>query len=89
MFSRLAWQDCLDYTRDTLNKERHTVNLTDLRSAFWETFPKYAARYSKTHRARVRQNSYPVDIRMTWCDFVDMMHRDGLISDSLANRATL
>ena len=53
-----------------------------LRAAFWDCtdfrrIPGY------------RQNSYPVDVRMAWVDFVDAMARDCQISPSLASRVIL
>ena len=35
------------------------------------------------------QNDYPADTRMAFCDFVEMLARDGEISESLAARCTL
>lgn len=60
-----------------------TTSQKELRELFWE------------HNQDIKrvpgwtQNQYPTDIRMTWCDFVEMMRRDGLISEKLAARATL
>lgn len=54
----------------------------ELRALFW--------RSCKFQRhARWTQNQYPADVRICWCDFVENMNRDGIISDALANRATL
>lgn len=61
------------------------TNQKDLRAAFWDAHPKL----SLSRRANKKQNDYPADIRMAWCDYVEYMHRDGNISDALANRATL
>ena len=70
----------------------------ELRAAFWESHPSFSrkmvavGRSAKTGRIlyrRAEQNDYCADIRYAWVDFVDMMHRDGQISDELANRATL
>jgi len=36
-----------------------------------------------------KQNQYPVDVRLDFCDFVEYLHRSGEISSALANRATL
>ena len=54
-----------------------------LRAAFWCDHPQF------TRKGRQTQNQYKTDIRVTWCDYVDHMNRIGLISDKLANRATL
>ncbi len=63
---------------------RHTITTqAQLRAAFWEGHPHFKRRPGKT------QNDYPADIRVTWCDYVDTMNRCGVISDALAQRATL
>ena len=60
-----------------------------LRAAFWDAHPSF------DHQARAAgirsksQNHHCATVRLTWCDFVDMMARDGQISESLAQRATL
>ena len=56
---------------------------TQLRAAFW------ASCWDSGRIPGYRQNSYPVDVRMAWVDFVDAMARDGQISASLASRVTL
>ena len=53
-----------------------------LRDSFWENH-HYVKKPGKT------QNDYPIDVRMAWCDYVECMHRDGEITDALAQRATL
>ena len=52
----------------------------EIRAAF------YASNPNAEHRA---QNDQPADIRTDFVDFVDYLHRAGLISDSLAARVTL
>lgn len=59
---------------------------SDLRSAFWEAHEQLRRAY---FRRSWRQNQYPTDVRVPWCDYVESCHRDGLISDALAQRATL
>jgi hypothetical protein len=56
----------------------------DLRAAFWEAHPRCAA-----VRRPGGQNAQGTDVRMTWCDYVEAMNRNGEISDALADRATL
>ena len=56
-----------------------------LRRAFWLARPDLRPQY----RSAKRQNAYPCDTRMAWCDYVEAMARDGAISDDLAARATL
>ena len=60
-----------------------------LRAAFWDAYPSFD---HQTRMAGIRsksQNHHCATVRLTWCDFVDMMARDGQISESLAQRATL
>ncbi len=57
--------------------------LTELRAAFWEAHPFFK------RRGRTKQNDYPINIRMAWCDFVEHIRRNGDISERLAERATL
>ena len=56
-----------------------------LRRQFWLDHPSLRPQY----RSAKRQNEYPTDTRMAWCDYVEAMARDGNISDALAGRATL
>lgn len=53
----------------------------ELRAAFWQGFP--------VRPKRLRNGDFPTDVRLGWCDFVDMLARDGQISEALAQRATL
>lgn len=57
--------------------------LTELRAAFWEAHPKLQ------RKGRTKQNDYPADVRMAWCDYVEHMVRSNEISENLAQRATL
>jgi hypothetical protein len=52
----------------------------EIRAAFYAEHPTASRR---------PQNDQPADIRMAFCEFIDALHRAGLISDSLADRATL
>jgi len=54
-----------------------------LRAAFWQSQP------IGLKQGNMRQNDYPADVRMAWCDFVEWMNRSGHISDSLAYKVTL
>jgi len=53
-----------------------------LRLAFWRL---YGFKKVKGYT----QNDYPADIRLAWVEYVDHCYRDGLISDRVANNATL
>lgn len=63
------------------------TNQRDLRRLFWETFPGLDRRkitdYSGTGR------TYKTDTRVAWVDWIDSLARDGVITESLASRATL
>jgi hypothetical protein len=55
----------------------------EVREMFWEEYPEFE---------RVKgwsQNDYHVDVRCAFCNFVDYLHRNGDISDALAQRVTL
>lgn len=53
-----------------------------LRKTFWEHYPTLRQK-NKT------QNSYNATIRAMWVDFVDAMQKSGLITETLASKATL
>lgn len=59
------------------------TNQRDLRRAFWEQTAE------GKRGARNRFGEYPTDTRVAWCDWVDMLCRNGAISEALAHRATL
>jgi len=63
--------------------------LTELRVLFWQQLRDHAPDLAKYYKPRLRQNDYPADIRVAWCDFVDGEHRRDNITDALARRATL
>lgn len=58
-----------------------------LRAAFWESHPDASRKLIKDYSGRGRMHC--TDTRTAWCDFIDLMARDGQISESMANRATL
>lgn len=63
------------------------TNQTQVRAAFWQGS---AFKQVRTPRGRyLTQNEYTADVRMEWVDFVDMLARDGHISEALAQRVTL
>ena len=59
--------------------------ITEIRAAFWQAHPEFTSEY----RTRKRQKDYSTNIRCCFVDWLDSIHKDGLISDRLANRATL
>lgn len=60
--------------------------ITEIRRAFWQNHPQFAFDYKGT---KVRQNSYGVDIRVSFIDYIDSLCKDGVISENLAKRVTL
>ena len=56
--------------------------VSQVRAAFWQGWPAEFKRGKK-------HNEYNATIRSEFSLFIDMLHRDGLISDKLANRVTL
>ncbi len=59
--------------------------ITEIRGLFWKLHPEFADAYRKTYR----QNRYNATIRSIFVEFVDSLHQNGEITDSLANRVTL
>ena len=59
--------------------------VSEVRTAFWSTFPQFQKEYRKTWR----QNQYKCDIRCSFVDFVDGLQKDREITEKLANRVTL
>lgn len=55
----------------------------ELREAFWREHANLTRVPGK------KQNDYPADTRLAWCDYVENMQRNGEISAKLADRATL
>lgn len=61
----------------------------ELRREFWAQHPYIAEDARQAGVFSKRQNFHCTMVRCMFVDFVDMMHRDGQISDALADRATL
>jgi hypothetical protein len=60
-----------------------------VRKAFWEMLKETNLElYSKGKRSK-RQNEQVTDIRCTFVDYVDNLHRGGIITDKIANNVTL
>ncbi len=56
---------------------------SDLQAAFWKAHPQFVEIPGQ------RQNDYNATIRTAWCDYVDMQQKSGIISEDLADSATL
>lgn len=61
----------------------------ELRKRFWQDHPDYAFQAREAGIISKRQNEHCATVRCAFVDWLDMMHRNGEISDALANRATL
>ena len=66
----------------------------ELRKAFWQGFKTLnnidiIELYHEVTGKPLTQNEYNATIRSEWCEFVDHMQKDGIISEKLANKATL
>jgi len=68
------------------------TNQKQIRAAFWEAFPdlpRRRYRYSPNRSDKTAELVYPTDTRCAFVDFLDQLQRDGIISEALADRATL
>lgn len=59
------------------------TNQTQIRDMFWNEYPEF-----KRVPGR-KQNQYPADVRVSFCDFIERLNRSQSISELLAQRATL
>lgn len=57
----------------------------ELRAAFWRQLPPPL----RSQRKPGGQNNQNTTIRTMWCDYVEYKHRNGEISDRVAQGATL
>jgi hypothetical protein len=56
----------------------------EVRAAFWQGLPP-----GHPWRKRLASGDYCTDCRVEFVDFVDMLARDGVITEALAQRVTL
>lgn len=69
-----------------MQTDRHRMTTqTEIRHAFWSSHTEF----QELRRTSRRQNEYPADVRSAFVEYVDMLARDGSISESLASRVTL
>lgn len=61
----------------------------ELRRAFWEAHAHFAEQAREAGILSKPQNFHCATVRCTWCDWIDSLQKSGLISDALADRATL
>ena len=60
-------------------------SVSEVRKVFWEEHPEFKGEFRKNKR----QNEYRTDIRVMFVNFVDMLQRDGQISEGLPRKVTL
>ena len=63
------------------------MNTRELRKAFWEAHPEADRKKIKDHEGT--GTMYCADTRCAFVEYVDQMHREGSISDRVAQGATL
>jgi len=59
----------------------------ELRRRFWQDNPQADRRKITDYSGQGKMHT--TDTRCIWCDYIDAQHRAGLISDALADSATL
>jgi len=67
----------------------HYNNQTEVRNAFWETFPDLEAESRKRRTFSKGQNAQTAQCRETFCEWLDSLSRNVQISDRLAQNVTL
>jgi hypothetical protein len=69
---------------------RYTITTQKaLRLAFWEAHPDFDHQAREAGIRSKPQNEHCATVRCAFVDYVDNMNRCGVISDALAQRATL
>ena len=68
----------------------------EIREAFWNDHPKFEKKYiykqalnGRYYFARALQNDYDTDIRAAFVEYIDNLRKSGVITENLANKATL
>ena len=65
------------------------TNQKQVRAAFWEAHPHFDEQAREAGIRSKRQNEHCATVRCAFVDFVDMLARDGHISEKLAQKVTL
>lgn len=65
------------------------TNQKQIRSAFWAARPHLAEQAREAGILSKPQNFQCATVRCMFVEFLDSLHRDRIISDALADRATL
>lgn len=64
------------------------TNQKQLRRLFWQEHPQLEPLRHRTVKSGSHRD-YPTDVRVSFVDWLDMLHRVGRVSDRLAHNATL
>jgi hypothetical protein len=65
------------------------TNQKQIRKAFWESFPHFEEQAREAGIFTKSQNHHCATVRCSFVDFVDHLLRQDMISEKLADRATL
>lgn len=76
------------FVKPTLEDDVITTQ-KQVREQFWASFPSLDHQAREAGTRSKPQNEQHADTRVAFIDFVEWLHRDGRISDALANRVTL
>jgi len=66
---------------------RKITTQKEIRMLFWKTYPGLSKRKIINYTSTGKM--YTTDTRCAFCDFVDMLVKEGVISERLAYRVTL
>jgi hypothetical protein len=70
-----------------MDKYGRYTNQRELRKAFWSEHPALQRRKITNYSGN--GTMHVTDTRVSWCDWLDAMSKSGMISQELAQRATL
>jgi hypothetical protein len=77
----------MKYTR---NKDYKIKTIKEIRESFrGALYGELKTEFEQQYKKTKRQNEYSTNIRVAFCDYVDYLQDDGLISEKLSRRATL
>lgn len=60
-----------------------------VRANFWGYIKEVAPQYLKEYKTSKRQNQYTADVRILFVDYIDNLHKSGIIKQNLAYKVTL
>lgn len=87
-FKQLVESDTKQIINSIINEKVYSMNTEDeVRKSFWQQHPRLSRKRIADYSGR--GTMFTTDTRVAFSDFVDMLHRDGQISDELAHNVTL